>query len=423
MKEKLLQFIWKNKLYGSVPQYTTNGKLVEILSPGMLNSDAGPDFFDAKIKIENLIWAGNIEIHLKASDWHRHGHHNDKAYNNTILHVVLDADKEILIDNRTIPQIQLNFPDYLLKNFTHLMQSDKWIACEDKILNISTFERSAWLNRLMIERLEYKTEAIYKVFEQTKMDWAETFYRLLTKNLGFKTNALPFELLANSLPFKILARHREQPKQIESLILGQAGLLATPKTSDEYYNELRLEYNFLSHKYKLQALDYSIWKWAKMRPSNFPTIRMIQLAQLICKTENLFSKLIEAESIEKLNSLFDIKIDSGYWYNHYQFEKESKEKTKSLGKQSLQLILINTIIPILFAYGKKNQNDELMQRALKFLETIKAEDNTIIRNFIKIGIKFENASNSQACIQLYNNYCIKQKCAACAIGQKLISKK
>ncbi len=423
MKEKLLQFIWKNKLYGSVPQYTTNGKLVEILSPGMLNSDAGPDFFDAKIKIENLIWAGNIEIHLKASDWHRHGHHNDKAYNNTILHVVLDADKEILIDNRTIPQIQLNFPDYLLKNFTHLMQSDKWIACEDKILDVSTFERSAWLNRLMIERLEYKTEAIYKVFEQTKMDWAETFYRLLTKNLGFKTNALPFELLANSLPFKILARHRERPKQIESLILGQAGLLATPKTSDEYYNELRLEYNFLSHKYKLQALDYSIWKWAKMRPSNFPTIRMIQLAQLICKTENLFSKLIEAESIEKLNSLFDIKIDSGYWYNHYQFEKESKEKTKSLGKQSLQLILINTIIPILFAYGKKNQNDELMQRALKFLETIKAEDNTIIRNFIKIGIKFENASNSQACIQLYNNYCIKQKCAACAIGQKLISKK
>lgn len=423
MNEKLLQFIWQNKLYGSVAQHTTDGKPVEILHPGYLNADAGPDFSEAKIKLEGIVWVGNIEIHVNASDWHKHHHTKDKAYENTILHVIYNADTNIEINKRKVAQLQLNVPNYLIQNYTSLLNHKKWIYCENELSEISFFDKIALSNRLIIERLEQKTSLINHLLVETNNDWSESFYRLLLRNMGFKTNGLPFEMLAKSLPLKTLARHRHQLIQIEALIFGQAGLLKDEMAEDEYYQKLSKEYQFLSKKYGLIPMEASLWKWAKMRPSNFPGIRMAQISQLIFRSENLFSKILELEELELIRELFSLEINEGYWIEHYRFGKKSPQKNKSLGNQSLELILINTIIPMIFAYGKKNQREELMQRAVQFFEKLAPENNQITRNFAKLNFSLSNAADSQALIHLYNNYCQKDMCAACSIGQKIISKK
>lgn len=421
MTENLLQFIWQNQLFDKKDLKTQNNEPVKIIHQGFLNSNAGADFSMAKIKIGEIVWVGDVEIHLRSSDWYRHHHDKNEAYRNVILHVVGKADKEINLNSGKLQQLELKIPENLLANYQYLQKNKHELACQEEIVLFSDFELKMWLERMLIERMEDKTLKVFELLKQVDNDWNECFYRLLLSNFGFKTNILPFEMLALSLPYKIIAKHRDQIKQVEALLFGQAGLLDENIDDDDYFNDLKTEYNFLRKKYGLKSINKSIWKFARMRPANFPTIRLAQLAQIFYHNETLFSKLIVSQSNTEIQSLFIHPI-SNYWQEHYLFGKKSKQKIKNLGSTSLELILINTIIPLLFAYGKRMGKQEIQDLALEIIEKLPAENNKIVRIFTHF-IKIKSAADSQALIQLYNNYCKQRNCEKCNIGHKIITKK
>jgi len=420
MTENLMQFIWQNQLFDKKELKTQNNEPIEIIHQGYLNTNAGADFSMAKIKIGDILWVGDVEIHLKSSDWYKHHHDENEAYRNVILHVVGKADKKVSLNSGNLPQFELKVPENLLANYDYLLKNKHELACHEEIASFSEFEFKMWLERMLIERLEDKTIKVFEVLKQVDNDWNECFYRLLLSNFGFKINALPFEMLALSLPYKIIAKHRDQIKQIEALLYGQAGFLED-EIDDSYFLQLKNEYNFLRKKYGLKSMNKSIWKFARMRPANFPTIRLAQLAQIFYHNENLFSKLIIPQSETKIQSLFNHSI-STYWQEHYLFGKKSKQKIKNLGTMSLELILINTIIPVLFAYGKRMGKQDVQDLALEIIEKLPAENNKIVRIFTQY-IKIKSAADSQAFIQLFNNYCKLRKCEKCTIGQKIITQK
>ncbi len=422
MPEEFLQHIWQNRLFYSEELKTDNGEHLEILNQGKHNSDSGPDFFNAKIKIEETIWVGNIEIHKKASDWHKHNHQNDKAYNNVILHVVENNDIAITRSNgKTIPTLVLNYPELLRNNYRNLLDANTWIACEEQFHKIDPIVLQLGFNRLMIERLENKTEEILLRLQHNNNDWNETFFQMLARMFGFKVNAIPFELLAKSLPIKILAKHKNNLFQLEALLFGNSGMLNNQLLGDDYYLRLREEYSFLYKKYQLKAIETHLWKFMRLRPVNFPTVRISQLAALIHCSHGLFSKIIDIESIEKLKELFRVKA-SEYWDTHYNFNKASKKTVKKeLGETSANILLINVVIPFLFVYGEKQNKPHLKNRALEFLEQLPAESNSIIDKWQMLGIHARSAFESQALLQLKNCYCETKKCLNCHIGVKLVS--
>jgi hypothetical protein len=420
MKELLLHYVWKHKLFINNNLTSTENDSIEIIDVGKHNTDAGPDFFNAKIKIGATLWAGNVEIHPHSSDWVKHHHHTDKSYNSVILHVVERADTEIhRTDGAKIPQLELKYPTQIDSNYEQLLLEEKWVACESKIAAVPDIFIQDWKNVLVAERLEQKMSVISTILFDNQQHWEEAFYITLARNFGFGTNSQVFEKLAKSLPLSILNKHKDNLFQIEALLLGQADLLGVDK-ADEYTAKLRREYQFLATKYKLQALEGSAWKFLRIRPDNFPHIRIAQFAALIHSSTKLFSKILENPNIEYLRELF-VCQPSDYWVAHYTFGKTSPMLYKNLGIQSIHNVLINTVVPILFCYAEIKEDEALKGKAVYLLNQIPAEQNNIITGWEKLGVKAPTAYDSQALIHLKKMYCDEKKCLRCRIGHKVLT--
>ncbi len=418
MSEDLLQFIWKQQAYTNVCK-TISGKAFEVIHPGEHNMDAGPDFFNARIKIDGTIWAGNVEIHTKTSEWNNHKHQNDPAYNNVILHVVAENDKVISTQDGREPETWvMDFPDAYSNAWIDLLQSLRWIPCEHLIHTIRPLDILMWMQRLAVERLEYKAKDIQNELMPDNPDMDTMFFRTLTRYFGFNTNQIPFDMLGKSLKWQQIAKHRSNLTQIEALLFGQAGFLAG-ELKDSYFMSLKREYKLLKTKFNLQPIDAQLWKFSRMRPGNFPSIRIAQLAMLLHQNERFFSKILESNSLPHLEALFNTEV-SDYWKSHYRFGEESKTQKKRLGKSSRETLLINAIIPMLFLYGDIKKDQILKDKAIHFLEDIKAENNSIIRKWADLGIEAENAMETQSLIHLKKHYCNPKKCLNCQIGQILV---
>ncbi len=420
MKEEFLQFIWEHGLFNRNNLKTIDGKPAEIIHVGQLNTDSGPDFFNARIRIGETTWAGNVEIHQKSSHWYRHHHNVDAAYDNVILHVVEAYDLPVKVKNHELPTLIITYPEDILKNYEQLLKSERWIACEDRLAEVDPFILRFWFSSLMIERLQAKTGNILAILEQNKNNWNDTFYQLLARNFGMKTNALPFELLAKSLPLNILSKHKNDLFQTEALLFGQSGLLNESLLGDDYFLSLRKEYSFLYKKYGLLGIESHIWKFMRLRPINFPTIRIAQLAALINHSSALFSRILETETLGELRKLFEVSA-SEYWNTHYNFNKTSKDNhTKTLGETAFNNLVINTVVPMLFVYGDQHMDQAMKDRALQLLEKLAPESNQIIRKWNALGIECRSAFETQALLQLKNLYCTNKKCLNCQLGAKII---
>ena len=420
MKESILHYIWQQKLFQPHSLFTTDGEQVEVIDVGKHNTDAGPDFFNSKIKIGETIWAGNVEIHSNSSDWIKHNHHTNNAYNNIILHVVKVADTEVYrADGERIPQLILKYPAHIEDNYNRLITEKKWIPCADKINLVPEIFIQSWKNALLSERLEQKMNAIVLLLNENNQHWEEAFYITLARSFGFGTNSQALEMLAKSLPLNALAKHKNNLFQIEALLFGQAGFL-NESLNDAYFQQLKKEYDFLKAKFDLQSMEVNLWKLLRLRPDNFPQIRIAQFAALIHSSTKLFSRIIEQPEIEKLTRLFKTE-PSEYWKTHYLFGHESKNKSKKLGKESIHSLLINTVIPFLFCYAYQRGYQELLDKVIQLLENIPAEKNVIIQEWRNLGMKIESAYDSQAFLQLKKLYCDDKNCLRCRIGHKVLT--
>lgn len=425
MKEELLHFIWKYQLFDHKALFTQKGEPIEIVHPGHHNQDAGPDFLDGRIRIGNTLWAGNIELHVKASEWFGHKHDSDPAYKNVILHVVyqddLDLNKKYSPDI-SVFELQQLVHSSLFENYNNLMMNNLWIACEQNLLAVSPIVRSAWLERMVIERLESRYDQIIAIATKNKFDWIESFHQYLCRNFGFKVNSDAFQNLAEITPLKLLAKHKTNILQIEALLFGQAGLLSN-KFRDDYSVALKKEYDFLRKKYDLNPMNPAWWKFSKLHPPNFPTIRISQYASLISNSTHLYSKILEEKDLQTIMSLLNCQA-SDYWKYHYTFENITTQiGDRKIGKSSVYNLLINTVIPFLFIYGKEKNQSEYINRAINLLDQLPAEKNRILEKFAELGFVNSNAAASQALLHLKKKYCNQKNCLDCSIGVSLIRSK
>ena len=420
MTEDFLQFIWEQRLFDANGLKTTDGENIEVVESGFRNYDSGPDFFNARVKIDGTLWVGNIEIHKNASDWLKHNHHHDNAYDSIILHVVDNFDHEIIRKSGSkIPTLVLSYPANLLENYKKLLSARTWIPCQYRFHSIDPFVLKIGFNRLLIERLQEKTADIIERLKQNQYNWNETFYHYLARNFGFKTNSLPFEMLAKSVNLGILGKHKDNLFQLEAILFGQSGLLNQELFGDEYFTGLREEYNFLGKKYGLKPIEGHLWKFLRLRPVNFPTVRIAQFAALIYKSSALFSKIIETPTINQLIELFDVQA-SAYWDNHYKFNSLSGNVVKHLGDSARNNLIINTVIPFLFVYGDHNNKTFLKDRALEWIDKMPAENNSVIGKWGSLGVRPQSAFETQALLQLKNRYCAEKRCLKCHVGNKII---
>lgn len=421
--ERLLQYVWKYKMFPASSLTTTSGQHVSILDTGVQNTDAGPDFFNAKIIIDDKEWAGNVEVHLHASDWIKHGHDKDRRYDSVILHVVSNPDMAIRRTNgEIIPQLLLTVPLHIQANYTYLLERERDIACFDQIALLDPFHLIQWQTALLSERLERKTNDIFTLLQHYMGDWNEVFYITLCRNFGFGVNSNAFELLAKSLPLKYLQKHRNNIMQVEALLFGQAGML-DEVNKDAYYKALQHEYLFLKHKFSLQPMDEILYRNLRIRPANFPHLKVAQLAALWSKYDTFFSEVLDvSNNPERLLALFRIQ-PSPYWEKHYNFNTLSVNKQAMIGSSALNILLINTVVPMLFAYGTRNKLPEYTERALQIIESLPPEVNSIVTSFRQAGMPVRHAGDSQALIQLKRVYCENKKCLYCRIGFKLLQKK
>ena len=430
--EKLLHYIWKYKLFPLKPLQTTDGLTLEVIDPGTLNRDAGPDFFNAKIKLDGTTWVGNIEIHGRAADWYAHGHHEDTHYNNVILHVTETADRPVVTqDGKTLPQLIVEVPGYLRENYEELCRTTDYPRCHRIIPQIDPFTVHSWMNALLYERLEQRAQTVATRVEKLQGDWERAYFITLSRNFGFGINGDAFEVWAQHIPLQAVAHHRDNLFQIEAIFMGQAGLLdfdTIPKKyrdeaiDDDYYPRLKREYDYLAHKFALTPMDAAAWKFLRLRPQNFPHVRIAQLTQLYYNQTAGFSRLLEARTLEELHDMLSTHA-TPYWESHYTFGCPSHKNAKALTAGSLNLIAINTVVPLLYAYGQTHGNDKYCERALQFLEPIKAENNYITRQWAECGIKVDNASDSQALIQLKKEYCDRKYCLHCRFGYEFLKRK
>ncbi len=420
MTEKLLQFAWQFKLISN-PLMINREEQIVIVDPGQLNSDAGPDFFNAKIKMGSTVWVGNVEIHLRSSQWNQHNHQQDKAYNNVILHVVLTNDAQVLNEaGMEVTTVEVNVPDYVRTNFDALQQERSWLKCSRYFSEIDPFYIIQYTEALAIERLENKTVLVQRVLENTQNNWEQTCYTLLSRSLGFNVNSEPFEMLSFKLTHAHLLHYTDDLTQMEALLLGTAGFLDELLNEDDYYQKLAQEYRHLQQKYKLQPMEKHLWKFAKTRPSNFPTIRIAQLANIYKHHPQLFAKILDAEDLENLIQLFTIGT-SVYWDSHYRFNAPSALRKKKLGRSAALGIIINTVVPLLFSYGKHRGMSSYSDRALVFLDKIEPEKNSMIDAWAKVGVACRTAKETQALLHLRKKYCEVKKCLQCKIGMKVLT--
>lgn len=422
MKEDFLHYLWKFKKFDTLNLKTVNGQEIIIISVGQYLEQAGPDFFNAQLIIGNQKWAGNVEIHLKSSDWYIHHHEKDAAYENVILHVVWEHDTEVFRkDNTEIPVLELK--NYIetgtLSNYQSLITPKSWIFCERQLEGFDGFVLNNWQERLFFERLERKSKPIYELLEGTNNDWEAVLFCLLAKNFGLNTNGELFLNIAKSIPFSIIRKESFEVENLEALLFGNAGLLDS-ENEDNYSENLKFRYFFLLHKYQMSKTNYEQVQFFKHRPDNFPTIRLSQLANLYHIHQNLFSKVSSVTSVKSIYELFQVST-SVYWQNHYQFDRESPKKIKKLSKSFIDLIIINTIIPIQFAYAK-SLGKEISEELIQLLNEVAPEKNSIIEKFGSFGIKSKNSFDTQSLLQLKNEYCSKGKCLECAIGMELLKR-
>ena len=424
MKEDLLHFIWgQNKLHGR--QLTSTAKeALYVKAPGTLNKHAGPDFFNAQVEIENRLWAGNVEIHLKSSDWYAHHHETDPRYDNVILHVVWEDDLSIFRkDGSQIPTLELkdHVPVSLLKGYQALLNkgSSKFINCEKHFGEMDSFMQEQWYDRLYVERLENKSEVIQEHLKYTKNDWEAVLFVLMARSFGSKINGELFMNRARQLDFSIVRKIKDDLLTLESLLFGYFGLLSEPDCTDTYYIQLREEYQYLARKFDLSSMA-ELPRFYGLRPAGFPTLRLSQLANLYHRKEGIFSTLMKAGNFDDLHTLCAVK-SSPYWDNHYTFGKVSRRSVKKTSQSFLDLLMINVLVPMRFCYDSYYGRDS-SERLLEWAQELPAEKNTIVDGFKSLGAKTKNAFQSQAQIELYNNYCSKNKCLQCRLGAHLLNR-
>ena len=420
MKEDFLHYLWKFKKFDTLNLKTSNLEEITISNTGQYLELAGPDFFNAQITIGNQKWAGNVEIHVKSSDWYVHHHEKDAGYENVILHVVWEHDSEIYrSDNSEIPVLELK--NYvcpsILNNYQKLLVPKSWVFCEKQLIEIPEFVLKNWQERLFFERLERKSKPILELLEHTNNDWETVLFQLLAKNFGLNTNGEAFLKIAQSIPFSVIRKECFEVENLEALLFGSAGLLDAEK-EDAYFKDLKFRYFYLLHKYQIEKSFIEPVQFFKHRPDNFPTIRLSQLANLFHKQQNLFSKVSNMNAIEVMYEIFQVSVTS-YWETHYQFDKESPKKKKALSKSFMDLLILNTVIPLQFAYAK-SLGKEASEDLITVLNDVEAEKNSIVEKFSSFGIKAKNAFETQSLLQLKNEYCNKNKCLDCAIGVELL---
>ena len=430
--EQLLHYTWKHKLYPLKELTTNDGQRVEIVDPGLHNRNAGPDFFNAKIRIGSTMWVGNVEIHDKSSDWYQHGHDKDSRYDNVVLHVAAELDTEVMKSNgEYVPQLQLSVPDDVLTHYDELQKTDEYPPCYKVIPHLSALIIHSWMAALQTDRLEQKTEAIRKRAELCNGSWEDAYFVTLARNYGFGINGEVFEQWAYNIPLNAVAHHRDDLFQIEAIFMGQAGLLELDSIpeyyqkdalNDGYFAKLRNEYQYLAHKFSMKPIDFKLWRFLRLRPQNFPHIRISQLANLYYQQKAGLSQLIECETLDELKNVLKSQV-TPYWETHYTFGSTSPKNEKHLSYGSINLLMINTAIPMLFAYGRHTTKEVLCDKAFDFLEQLKAENNHIIRMWQQVGLPVKTAGDSQALIQLKKEYCDKKECLRCRFGYEYLRRK
>ncbi|WP_367182398.1 DUF2851 family protein [Winogradskyella sp.] len=422
MQEDFLHYIWKHKMFSTSSLKTTKGERVAIRKLGQHNHNSGPDFFNAQIDINNQLWAGNVEIHIKSSDWYLHNHETDSAYDNVILHVVWEHDAEIFRkDNSKIPTLELQqYIDlHLLDNYRELIQSRHWINCEKDFQEVDDFLLNNWLERLFIERLERKSDDISKLLKLSYNDWEAVLFKMLLKNFGLKVNGEAFLSLANSVDYSVVRKLQHSVLDMEALLFGQAGFL-DGDIQETYHLKLKQHYQYLNQKFRLNNQGVLQIQFFRLRPPNFPTVRLSQFANLYSNEHQLFSKLMACESKEAFYTLFSKGV-SDFWMTHYTFTSTSNTSKKMLTKSFIDLLIINTIVPLKFSYAK-SQGKHIEESLLKLIREINLESNSIVKKFLELKSIEKNAFTSQALLQLKQHYCDKNKCLQCAIGNSLIVK-
>ena len=419
--EQLLHYVWKHKIFPLKELKTTTGQQVEVIDTGLANTDAGPDFFNAKLKLDGVLWIGNIEIHERSSDWFKHGHHADAGYNSVILHIASEIDTEISRSNgERIPQIQLICPEAVRTNYKELLETDSYPPCFRIIPSLPPFTAHSWMTALQMERFEQKATLLNERLKRCQGNWEDAFFITLARNFGFGLNGDAFETWAHRLPFRAVDKHRNDLFQIEAIFFGQAGILED-SDGDGYYLRLKKEYTYLQHKFGLIPMDASLWRFLRLRPANFPHIRIAQLACLYHRAYGLLSRIMETETLQGVRDILKGGT-SEYWLTHYTFGGSSPSRPKTLSNTSLDLLIINTVVTFLYAYGLHKGNRVLCVRAGSFLEELKAENNYITRMWEQCGMKASNAADSQALIQLKKEYCDKKKCLYCRIGYEYLKR-
>lgn len=419
--EQLLHYVWKHKIFPLKELKTTTGQQVEVIDTGLANTDAGPDFFNAKLKLDGVLWIGNIEIHERSSDWFKHGHHADAGYNSVILHIASEIDTEISRSNgERIPQIQLICPEAVRTNYKELLETDSYPPCYRIIPSLPPFTAHSWMTALQMERFEQKATLLNERLKRCQCNWEDAFFITLARNFGFGLNGDAFEIWAHRLPFRAVDKHRNDLFQIEAIFFGQAGILED-SDGDGYYLRLKKEYTYLQHKFGLIPMDASLWRFLRLRPANFPHIRIAQLACLYHRAYGLLSRIMETETLQGVRDILKGGT-SEYWLTHYTFGGSSPSRPKTLSNTSLDLLIINTVVTFLYAYGLHKGNRVLCARAGSFLEELKAENNYITRMWEQCGMKASNAADSQALIQLKKEYCDKKKCLYCRIGYEYLKR-
>ena len=418
-----MQYVWKHRLWRSEDMVTNTGKKVRVVDPGLLNTDAGPDFFNAKIEIDGHMWVGNVEMHYRATDWKRHRHDSDKAYDSVILHVVAKDDAPVRRTNgELIPQLVLEVSPQFNADYASLVGAAIEVPCATKIKQVPHLTIVEWVEGLAFERLHGKVERIHQLLDSFNGSWEDVCYVTLARNFGFGINNDAFERLARRTPLRLLGKHSDSVLQIEALLFGQAGMLDAQKPGmDSYYNQLCTEYAFLSNKFQLTPMEKESWKLFRIRPQNFPYRRIAMLAQFIEGGFRMMNRILEAEGEKEMRALFEVEL-SGYWIKHYTFGKPNERATATLSRSSIDIILINTVAPLLYAYGELTGNYEMTDKAIKLLEDLRAESNSIVSHFVAYGIDCPDALTSQALVQLKREYCDARKCIYCKIGHHLLSK-
>jgi len=421
--EELLYFIWQFQYFDRTALYTTSGEKLEIMKPGMLNTDAGPDFFNARIRMGSQEWAGNIEIHWKSSEWELHKHQHDAAYNNVILHVVYEHDRDTnKVNGDILPVLELKsrVNSVMLNRYNAMMKARTWIPCQNQLKDVADKQEGTgiFLQKLLVERLEEKTQVIRELLQQNGWNWEEAFYRFMARSFGFKVNSDPFYQLSALTPLHVIAKHKNNLQQLEALMLGQAGFL-DKAYHEEYMQTLQREYAFLKNKYKLVSLPVHVWKFGRMRPANFPTVRLVQLAALIHQSSSLFSRMIEIKREDEALQWLLPEV-SNYWKTRFVPDGEEAARGNRMGKDSARLLILNVVAPFMFLYGKERGMESMTERAIELLNQLPAEKNKTIENFERLGVQAKSAADSQALLILKKRYCDHKRCLHCIFGKRIL---